>query len=365
MIYRLGELFCGPGGIGVGAKLARVESTAGEVYSVEHTWANDYDPNACATYTFNLMTDHPENVIYAPVETLDFSKLPQVDAVTFGFPCNDFSVVGEHKGLNGHFGGLYQYGVAAVHYFRPSWFLAENVTGLQSANSGKAFQKILSDLASEGYRLVAHEYRFEKYGVPQKRHRIIVVGIRDDLPFVFRVPAPTTPNPEQYVTAKQALAGALDVPFNNEMTRHAPQVVEMLEHLKPGENAWSENLPERLRLNVKGAKMSQIYRRLKPDEPAYTVTGSGGGGTHIYHWQEPRALTNRERARLQTFPDNYVFQGSKEQVRKQVGMAVPPMGAKQILEAVLMTMAGVSYPHIEPNIHFTRQQINLDIPVEA
>lgn len=80
------------------------------------------------------------------------------------------------------------------------------------------------------------------------------------------------------------------------------------------------------------------------------MTGSGGGGTHIYHWAEPRALTNRERARLQTFPDDYVFEGSKEQVRKQIGMAVPCEGAKLIFEAILKTFAGAEYNAIKPNI---------------
>ena len=78
--------------------------------------------------------------------------------------------------------------------------------------------------------------------------------------------------------------------------------------------------------------------------------GSGGGGTHIYHWAEPRALTNRERARLQTFPDNYVFEGSKEQVRKQIGMAVPCHGAKVIFESVLKTFAGIEYKSIPANL---------------
>lgn len=94
-------------------------------------------------------------------------------------------------------------------------------------------------------------------------------------------------------------------------------------------------MPEDLQLNIKGAKISQIYKRLDPTKPSYTVTGSGGGGTHIYHWSEPRALTNRERARLQTFPDTYEFIGSKESVRKQIGMAVPCQGAKIILRQYL------------------------------
>jgi DNA (cytosine-5)-methyltransferase 1 len=82
-------------------------------------------------------------------------------------------------------------------------------------------------------------------------------------------------------------------------------------------------LPKELELNVKGAKISQIYKRLHPEKPSYTVTGSGGGGTHVYHWKENRALTNRERARLQTFPDNFIFHGSKESVRKQIGILKP------------------------------------------
>jgi len=92
--------------------------------------------------------------------------------------------------------------------------------------------------------------------------------------------------------------------------------------------------------------MSQIYRRLDPTRPAYTITGSGGGGTHGYHWAQDRALTNRERARIQTFDDDHFFCGSKESVRKQIGMAVPPKGAKVIFQAVLKTMAGESYDEV-------------------
>ena len=101
---------------------------------------------------------------------------------------------------------------------------------------------------------------------------------------------------------------------------------------------------------MKGARISQIYKRLDPDKPAYTVTGSGGGGTHIYHWSDPRALTNRERARLQTFPDEFIFEGSKESVRKQIGMAVPCEGARIIFEAILKTFAGIPYESMDAHI---------------
>ena len=121
-------------------------------------------------------------------------------------------------------------------------------------------------------------------------------------------------------------------------------------HILPGQNAFNADLPEELKLNVRGAKISQIYKRLDPTKPAYTVTGSGGGGTHIYHWEEPRALTNRERARLQTFPDDYVFEGSKESVRKQIGMAVPCQGAKIIFEAILKTFTGIEYESMESSL---------------
>ena len=137
---------------------------------------------------------------------------------------------------------------------------------------------------------------------------------------------------------------------NNEMPRQTKKVKERLSYIKPGQNAFTADIPEELQLHVKGAKISQIYRRLDPNKPAYTVTGSGGGGTHMYHWSEPRALTNRERARLQTFPDDYVFMGSKESVRKQIGMAVPSRGARIIFEAILKTFAGIDYPSQEAHL---------------
>ena len=96
----------------------------------------------------------------------------------------------------------------------------------------------------------------------------------------------------------------------------------------------SKSITVKLELNVKGARLSQIYKRLDPNKPAYTITGSGGGGTHVYHWSEPRALTNRERARLQTFPDNFIFEGSKSNILKQIGNAVPVGLAREIAKNI-------------------------------
>lgn len=348
MIFELGELFCGPGGLACGALSADIGL---DDYKITHKWANDYDRDTCDTYIHNICPDAPESVICGDVRKLDLTKLSPITALAFGFPCNDFSVVGEQKGFDGTFGPLYTYGVQVLKLYKPLWFLAENVGGLRSANDGKAFQKIQEDMIAAGYRIYPHLYKFEEYGVPQARHRVIIVGIRADLPYSFAIPSP-----QPYSSIDNSVKTALENPpigedaFNNEKTKMNAKVVERLKYIKPGENAFTADLPPELRLNVKGAKISQIYKRLDPNKPAYTITGSGGGGTHVYHYSEPRALTNRERARIQTFPDSYEFKGSKESVRKQIGMAVPCKGAKVIFEAILKTFAGIEYESIESSM---------------
>ncbi len=346
--FRLGELFCGPGGLALAAIKAKIQNPE---YRIIHKWANDYDLETCHTYTRNICPDDADSVIHSDVRKLDIEQLGDIDALAFGFPCNDFSVVGEQKGFEGVFGPLYTYGVKVLKRYHPLWFLAENVGGLKSANDGQAFKKIQEDLIAVGYRIYPNLYKFENYGVPQARHRVIIVGIREDLPYEFQIPST-----RKYRDVDNTCKTALEVPPipedapNNELTKQSATVVERLTYIKPGQNAFTADLPEHLRLNVKGAKISQIYKRLDPEKPAYTVTGSGGGGTHIYHYSEPRALTNRERARLQTFPDDFVFEGSKESVRKQIGMAVPPRGAKIIFEAILKTFAGIEYESMPASI---------------
>lgn len=348
MIFKKGELFCGPGGLALGAKNATITN---DKYKIIHEWANDIDAAACETFRHNICSNQPESVYNIPIQQLDIKSLPKIDALTFGFPCNDYSIVGKQKGIEGEYGPLYKYGVKTLDYHQPKWFLAENVGGLQSANDGKIFFKILNELSNAGntgYKITAHFYKFEEYGVPQSRHRILIVGIRNDLNLTFKVPRPT------HLNNFKSCSEAIEVPpikknaYNNEFTKHTKKVIEMLNHIPAGKNAWYDKIPEHLKLNVKGAKLSNIYKRLDPNLPSYTITGSGGGGTHVYHWSEPRALTNRERARLQTFDDDYFFCGGKEKVREQIGMAVPPYGVQIVFEAILKTFAGISYDFIEP-----------------
>lgn len=353
MIFKLGELFCGPGGIAWGALHADIGNNE---YKIVHQWANDYDKDTCETYRYNICRDNPKSVYHKDIREFNLENLPKIDALAFGFPCNDYSVVGEQKGMDGVFGPLYSYGVKVLNIYNPIWFVAENVGGLRNANDGKSFTKILDELRKAGdyggYTVVPHLYKFEEYGIPQARHRIIIVGIRKDIGVAYHVPSP-----EPYAEIDNTCRKAIEEPpipknaFNNELTKQSETVIKRLDHILPGQNAFTADLPDDLKLNVQGAKISQIYKRLDPEKPAYTVTGSGGGGTHIYHWKESRALTNRERARLQTFPDSYKFIGSKESVRKQIGMAVPCKGAKIIFEAILKSFAGIEYPSIEPNIN--------------
>lgn len=316
----------------LGASLAKVKGSR-----FSHVWAVDMDPDACDTLEKSRLLPAGK-VICGKVEDVDFRGLSPIDGLAFGFPCNDFSIVGEQQGINGKFGGLYRWGVLALAHFKPAFFVAENVSGLMSSGNKKDVRTILDALEGEGYDLHVETYKFEEYGLPQARHRMIITGFRKDLSVEFQPPKKA----RKVKTCKDALENPPipDNARNNERTAQHPRVVERLKHIRPGENVFtSPRMPKHLQLKMaSGATMSQIYRRLDPSRPAYTITGSGGGGTHCYHWEENRALTNRERARLQTFPDSFVFQGSKESVRRQIGMAVPPAGAKIVFRAVLKSL---------------------------
>ncbi len=349
-VFRLGELFCGPGGIACGAMKAK--SNNGKL-RLKHTWANDYDTDSCKTYIKNICPDSPDSVYCNDVRNLDIKALGKIDAFCYGFPCNSFSNVGKHKGLaNEKFGQLYWYGIEVLKEYKPLWFLAENVSGIRSAGTGD-FKLILNDMKEAGYKLNVNLYKAEQYGIPQTRHRVIIVGIRNDLPYEYHVP-----DPVQYInndiSSRTALANIPKNSPNNEIRALTPNVVKRLSFINPGENVWQaekrlgNDFPEELKIHTK-TKISQIYRKLDPDKPAYTVTAAGGGGTFMYHWTD-RELTNRERARIQTFPDDYEFIGNYSSVRKQIGMAVPCKLSEIVITAILNSFAEIDYPWVKPNL---------------
>lgn len=329
-----GELFGGAGGLGYGLKLA----------GFKPVWSVDSDRDACETYWHNV----GGGVRCDRVESIKFNTLPQVDGLAFGFPCNDFSMAGLRKGTEGYYGGLYKEAARAIAECNPKWFIAENVPGILSRGGISIFNEFAR--SGLGYAASILLMRFEQYGLPQKRQRIICVGLRKDLKLVYRPPAPTHSIP---VTASQALKGVESISANNEQPLHCVKVIRLLESIPPGENCWHPDVPESLRPISKSKKMSFAYRRLHPDKPAWTLTASGGGGSHSYHYKYPRALTNRERARLQSFPDSFVFHGSKTSVRRQIGMAVPPLMSEFVGRSLASTLNRKPYSSIAPDFVLT------------
>jgi DNA (cytosine-5)-methyltransferase 1 len=322
---RVVSIFSGCGGLDLGFHL--------EGYNT--VWANDFSPWACESFR-NYFGDVIREGDVTQINPYTDQTIPECDLVLGGFPCQDFSVIWKQPGLDGKRGGLYRNFLDFVSAKKPKAFVAENVKGLLTANKSKAIETIIKDFEGiePGYVVKPHLYNFADYGVPQFRERILIVGIRADVGFDFRHPLPThgegRANP--YVTAGQAIKDAIKVKFNNEKINCADKTKRMLELIPAGGNFT--DVPEDHELYVKGM-ISHVYRRINPFEPSKTIIAAGGGGTWGYHYPEPRPLTNRERARLQSFPDDFEFKGNITEVRRQIGNAVPPEGVRLLARRLL------------------------------
>lgn len=279
------------------------------------------------------------------------------DLLLAGPPCQDFSVLWLHEGARTARGNLYFEVLRFLAHLSPAAFILENVKGLLSANAGEAWALIRSGLkaparalglaTSSGprYDLSVDVVNFADLGVPQMRERLIVIGTRHDL----RLAPILTPRPfaGHHRTARWAFEHEPLPPLgtrNHELHVDAATVTERLKLIPPGGNYL--DVPKDHELSVRGL-ISHVYRRLDPRMPAYTMVAGGGGGSMGYHYSEPRSLTNRERARLQTFPDWFEFEGSIREVRAQVGNAVPPVGGELLVRTVVDTLrdAGVVPKH--------------------
>lgn len=313
------SLFSGCGGLDLGFIME----------GFEIVWANDIFESACDTYRKNI-GDH---ITSDDVADIDFSKIPDADLILGGFPCQDFSMIWKRGGIETDRGNLYRYFVKAIQEKRPKVFVAENVRGLLSANKGKAMAQIVKDFSNinGGYRVYANLFNFADYGVPQFRQRVLLVGIRDDILFRFEKPNPTH-NKTNYVTAGEALKDVEKVPYNQEHQKIAQTTAERLKIIPEGENYTS--IPKDNPYYVKGM-ISHVYRKLHRNKPSTTIIAKGGGGTWGYHYEEPRSLTNRERARIQTFPDDFIFKGSFGNIRAQIGNAVPPQGVRLVAKELM------------------------------
>jgi DNA (cytosine-5)-methyltransferase 1 len=345
--YAAVSMFSGCGGMDLGAE----ESGRARV-----VWANDNEHWAVETYKRNL----GNYIVEGDITELDVPDVP-CDILLAGPPCQDYSTLWNHDGLKTARGNLFRQVARFLHELRPAAFVLENVPGLLSANHGAAWTLVRHALRAPSsfaggnrdtpgvrYDISAQVIDMADLGVPQNRERLIVVGIRRDIG--VRPPIIPSPFAGRHLTVSDALdADPLpDDACNHERGLDSPEVVKRLEMIPPGSNY--EVIPDGHPLAVKGL-ISHVYRRLDPAKPAYTMISGGGGGTHGYHHAEPRRLSNREKARLQGFPDDFAFEfgevrtrsSAYARVRRQIGNAVPPPVAKLITEAVaeVLLSAGV------------------------
>jgi len=338
---RIISLFSGCGGLDWGFHMAGYKTV----------WANDIDEWAVKTFEKKF---GKKVITQKNIEKIDPKKdksIPACDLIIGGFPCQDFSVVWKQPGLDGDRGNLYKYYLRFIEAKNPKAFVAENVKGLLTANKGKAIEEILQGFsnAGNGYMVKIQLYNFADYGVPQFRERVLFVGIRLDTGFNFIHPAPThgIGRKNKYKTAGQALKGVEKVAdFNADEIKITDKTRNFLDRIPEGGNF--KDIPLDDPNYVKGM-ISHVYRRIKLDEPAKTIIAAGGGGTWGYHFPEPRPLCNRERARLQSFPDDFEFLGPVTEVRRQIGNAVPPVG--------VFLLAQTLKPLFEGN--YNKENINL------
>jgi len=316
--YQSIELFAGAGGMALGMEKA----------GIGHVLLNDFDRYATAT----LQKNRPKwPVIHGDVSEIDFAPYHgKADLLTGGFPCQSFSYAGKKLGLEDTRGTLFYEFARALQETRPKIFLAENVRGLLNHDKGRTLQTIMSVFRSMGYHLLEPKVlKAIHYHVPQKRERLFIVGIRED--YADRVTFEWPEESRRIFTLKDALCkGDLyptDVPESPGQSY--PQKKKAILDLVPPGGYWRD-LPVDLQKEYMmksyylGGGKTGIARRIAWDEPSLTLTCSPAQKqTERCHPEETRPFTVREYARIQTFPDDWIFEGSVTQQYKQIGNAVP------------------------------------------
>ncbi|MCL2859633.1 MAG: DNA cytosine methyltransferase [Oscillospiraceae bacterium] len=278
-------------------------------------WANDINKKATETYKLNFPNT---NVVCGDItEILNINNnkqtnffdneinLPNADIIIGGFPCQDFSLAGKRKGLTVQRGNLYQSMVKAVEIITPKIFIAENVKGLISWENGLAIKTITEDFAKLGYKVDYKLFNAADFGVPQNRERVIILGIRNDVYVDFEWAKPTHTT-DSWVTIKQAIDDLVTEDKHNSM----PNCGYSKAKLFPGKQG-----------NIKTSA----------DKPAPTMRAEHHGNIE-FHYSLPRRLSAREAARIQTFPDDFVFVSSTTDAYRQVGNAVAPVFAWHIAQ---------------------------------
>lgn len=314
--FKVLELFAGAGGLAVGLEKAGIKCVA----------LNEIDKWACQT----LRGNRPNwNVLEGDIKSFSFKEYNnKVDIVTGGFPCQAFSYAGKKLGLKDARGTLFYEFARAVKEVNPIMCIGENVKGLLSHEKGKTIEGMISILDEIGYNVVPVKVlKAINYKVPQKRERVILVGVRKDIDLKYEYP---TPHNKIYNLIDALKKGELydsNVP-KSEGSKYPEHKKEILK-LIPQKGYW-RNLPLDIQKEYMGKSFylgggkTGIARRIGWDEPSLTLTCSPAQKqTERCHPEETRPFTVREYARIQTFPDDWKFMGSISQQYKQIGNAVP------------------------------------------
>lgn len=331
--YKAIELFAGAGGTALGMENA----------GIEHVLLNEFDKHACAT----LRTNRPDwNVIEGDVRNLTFQE-GQADIVQGGFPCQAFSYAGNQMGFEDIRGTMFFEFARCVKQVKPKIAVGENVKGLLTHDNGKTLKTMISVLEELGYKVKYKVFKSQYFDVPQKRERLIIIGVRNDLniPIIF-------PKERDYaLTIKEAL----DNCPKSEGQEYPPKKKKIMKLIPEG--GYWRDLPEILQKEYMGASYymgggkTGMARRLSWDEPSLTLTCSPAQKqTERCHPSETRPLSVREYARIQTFPDDWKFNGSVAKQYKQIGNAVPVNLAYHIGDMLVKMLNGDYKNMIEEDV---------------
>lgn len=320
------ELFAGAGGTALGLEYA----------GFTHLLLNEYDKNCVAT----LNKNRPEwNTLLEDVSKVDFREWKdKVDLVQGGFPCQSFSYAGRKMGFEDARGTMFYEFARAVKEINPKIAMGENVKGLLRHDNGNTLKIMVEILEDLGYRVAYKVVRAQYLDVPQKRERLIIIGIRKDLdiPFIF-------PKEQDYtISLKEALENC-----PKSVGQEYPEKKKKVMELIPPGGYWRD-LSEEMQKEYMGASFymgggkTGMARRLSWDEPSLTLTcAPAQKQTERCHPEGTRPLTVREYARIQTFPDDWEFVGSMASQYKQIGNAVPVNLGYHIGRCLIAMLDGV------------------------
>ncbi len=321
--YTVLELFAGAGGLAIGMEKAGLKCVA----------LNEIDKWACNT----LRKNRPNwNVLEGDIKSFDFSGYEnKVDVVTGGFPCQAFSYAGKKLGFNDARGTLFYEFARVVKEVNPPICIGENVRGLLSHENGKTLEGMISILDEIGYNVVPVQVlKAINFNVPQKRERLILVGIRKDIDIKYEYPKPYKKIYQLKDALKKGELYDCDVPKSTG-AKYPKNKIDVLK-LVPQKGYWRD-LPIDIQKEFMGGSFylgggkTGIARRIGWDEPCLTLTCSPAQKqTERCHPEETRPFTVREYARIQTFPDYWEFHGSIAQQYKQIGNAVPVNLGKEV-----------------------------------